>query len=199
MPNLVYLLLMAGVWLAAMAIVSPGTGLLEIGAVAILVMAGLGTLQVPVDLWALAVIAVGVVMFVGALRWKRTALWLVLSALLLSTGSAFLLGLQAGQPAVHPLLAAAVSALTVGFFWISVRRGILAQRAKPLHNPDDLLGQVGDVRSVLEPVGSVYVGGELWSARSETPLAVGTTVRVRGREGLVLLVDPVPGGPAAIP
>jgi membrane-bound serine protease (ClpP class) len=58
---------------------------------------------------------------------------------------------------------------------------------------------VGDVRSALEPVGSVYVGGELWSARSETPLAVGTTVRVRGREGLVLLVDPVPGGPAAIP
>ena len=199
MPNLVYLLLMAGVWLAAMAIVSPGTGLLEIGAVAILVMAGLGTLQVPVDLWAVAVIVVGAVMFVGALRWKRTALWLVLSALLLSTGSAFLLGLRAGQPAVHPLLAVAVSALTVGFFWISVRRGILAQRAKPLHNPDDLLGQVGDVRSVLEPVGSVYVGGELWSARSETPLAVGTTVRVRGREGLVLLVDPVPGGPAAIP
>src|SRR4030042_589796 len=199
MPNLVYLLLMAGVWLAAMAIVSPGTGLLEIGAVAILVMAGLGTLQVPVDLWALAVIAVGAVMFVGALRWKRTALWVVLSALLLSTGSAFLLGLRSVQPAVHPLLAAAVSALTVGFFWISVRRGILAQRAKPLHNPDDLLGQVGDVRSVLEPVGSVYVGGELWSARSETPLAVGTTVRVRGREGLVLLVDPVLGGPAAIP
>jgi membrane-bound ClpP family serine protease len=57
MPNLVYLLLMAGVWLAAMAIVSPGTGLLEVGAVAILVMAGLGTLSLPVDPWALAVIA----------------------------------------------------------------------------------------------------------------------------------------------
>jgi len=199
MPSLVYLLLIAGVWLAAMAIVSPGTGLLEIGAVAILVMAGIGTLQLPVDLWALAVIGVGAALFVGALRWKRTALWLVLSALLMSTGSAFLLGLQAGKPAVHPLLAAAVSALTVGFFWISIRRGILAQRARPMHNPDDLLGQVGDVRSALEPVGSVYVGGELWSARSETSLAVGTTVRVRGQEGLVLLVDPVPGGPAAIP
>jgi membrane-bound serine protease (ClpP class) len=198
-PNVVYLLLMAGVWLAAMAIVSPGTGLLEVGAVTILVMAGLGALRLPVDLWALGVIGVGVVLFLGALRWRRTALWLVLSALLLSVGSAFLLGMQAGQPAVHPLLAAVISALTVGFFWLSVRRGVLAQRARPLHNPDDLLGQVGDVRSALEPVGSVYVGGELWSARSEHPLTVGTTVRVRGREGLVLLVDPVPGGPAAIP
>lgn len=199
MPNLVYLLLMAGVWLAAMALVSPGTGLLEVGAVAVLVMAGLGTLRLAVDLWALAVIGVGVVLFIGALRWRRTALWLVLSALLLSAGSAFLLGLQAGQPAVHPLLAAAVSALTVGFFWIAVRRGVLAQRARPLYNPDDLLGQVGDVRSALDPVGSVYAGGELWSARSDSPVAVGTPVRVRGREGLVLLVDPVPGGPTAIP
>ena len=198
-PNVVYLLLMAGVWLAAMALVSPGTGLLEVGAVTILVLAGLGTLRLPVDLWALAVIGVGVVLFIGALRWRRTALWLVVSGLLLGGGSAFLLGVEAGRPAVHPLLAAAVSALTVGFFWIAIRRGVLAQRAGPLHNPDDLLGQVGDVRSALDPVGSVYAGGELWSARSDLPVAVGTTVRVRGREGLVLLVDPVPGGPTAIP
>jgi membrane protein implicated in regulation of membrane protease activity len=55
------------------------------------------------------------------------------------------------------------------------------------------------VRTALDPVGSVYVGGELWSARSETALPVGIPVRVRGREGLVLLVDPVPGEPDAKP
>jgi len=199
MPNLVYLLLMAGLWLAAMAIASPGTGLLEVAAVVVLVMAGVGTLSVPLDLWALGVIGLGAVLFVGALRWRRTALWLVLSAVLLSVGSAFLLGMEAGRTAVHPLLAAAVSILTIGFFWIAVRRGILAQRAKPAHDPERVLGQVGDVRTPLDPLGSVYVGGELWSARSETVLSVGTTVRVRGREGLVLLVDPVPAEPAAKP
>lgn len=199
MPNLVYLLLMAGLWLAAMAIASPGTGLLEVAAVVVLIMAGVGTLSVPLDLWALGVIGLGAVLFIGALRWRRTALWLVLSAVLLSVGSAFLLGMEAGRTAVHPLLAAAVSILTVGFFWIAVRRGILAQRAKPAHDPERVLGQVGDVRTPLDPLGSVYVGGELWSARSETALSVGTTVRVRGREGLVLLVDPVPAEPAAKP
>jgi membrane-bound serine protease (ClpP class) len=199
MPNVVYLLLMAGLWLAAMAIVSPGTGLLEIGAFAVLILAGLGTLRVPLDLWALGVIGLGVVLFVGALRWRRTALWLVLSAVLLSVGSAFLLGMEAGQTAVHPLLAAAVSILTVAFFWVAVRRGVLAQRSKPAHDPEAILGQVGDVRTALDPVGSVYVGGELWSARSETALPVGIPVRVRGREGLVLLVDPVRGEPDAKP
>jgi membrane-bound serine protease (ClpP class) len=199
MPNVVYLLLMAGLWLAAMAIVSPGTGLLEIGAFAVLILAGLGTLRVPLDLWALGVIGLGVVLFVGALRWRRTALWLVLSAVLLSVGSVFLLGMEAGQTAVHPLLAAAVSILTVAFFWVAVRRGVLAQRAKPVHDPEAILGQVGDVRTALDPVGSVYVGGELWSARSETALPVGIPVRVRGREGLVLIVDPVPAEPDAKP
>jgi membrane-bound serine protease (ClpP class) len=199
MPNLVYLLLMAGVWLAAMAIASPGTGLLEVAAVVVLIMAGVGTLSVPLDLWALGVVGLGVVLFIGALRWRRTALWLVLSALLLSVGSAFLMGMEAGRTAVHPLVAVAVSLLTVGFFWIAVGRGLLAQRAKPAHDPESVLGQVGDVRSVLDPVGSVYVGGELWSARSDAALPIGTTVRVRGREGLTLLVDPVPGEPASKP
>ncbi len=199
MPNVVYLLLVAGFWLAAMAIVSPGTGLLEVGAIAVLILAGIGTLRVPLDLWALGVIGLGAGMFIGALRWRRTALWLVLSAVLLSVGSVFLLGMEGGRTAVHPFLAVAVSLLTIGFFWLAVRRGILAQRAKPAHNPDSVLGQVGDVRSPLDPVGSVYVGGELWSARCETVLPVGVPVRVRGREGLVLLVDPVPGEPAAKP
>ncbi len=199
MPNVVYLLLVAGFWLAALAIVSPGTGLLEIGAVAVLILAGVGTLRVPLDLWALGVIGLGAVLFIGALRWRRTALWLVLSAVLLSAGSAFLLGMEGGRTAVHPFLAVAVSLLTIGFFWLAVRRGILAQRAKPAHDPDRVLGQVGDVRTALEPVGSVYVGGELWSARSDNALPVGVPVRVRGREGLVLIVDPVPGEPDAKP
>jgi len=50
---------------------------------------------------------------------------------------------------------------------------------------------------LLDPVGSVYVGAELWSARCEVPLKAGAVVRVRGREGLVLIVEPVREGPAA--
>lgn len=199
MPNLVYLLLMAGVWLAAMAIASPGTGLLEVAAVLVLIVAGIGTFGMSLDLWALLVIVLGGVCFVGALRWRRMALWLALAAVLLSVGSAFLLGMEAGRTAVDPLLAATVSLLTVGFFWVAVRRSVLALRAPPVHDPERVLGQVGEVRSVLDPVGSVYVGGELWSARSEVPMSVGSTVRVRGRDGLLLLVEPVSEAPAGTP
>lgn len=196
-PSLIYLLLMAGVWLAAMALASPGTGVLEGAALVVLVMAGVGTLRTPVDLWALLVIGLGAAAFGIALRARRTQVWLALSAVLLSAGSAFLFGVLAGRPTVHPLLAVAVSVLTVGFFWFAVGRGILSQRTAPQHNPDAVLGQVGEVRTAIDPVGSVYVGGELWSARCEAPVNAGAAVRVRGREGLVLLVEPVVDGPAA--
>jgi membrane-bound serine protease (ClpP class) len=197
MPNLIYLLLMAGVWLAAMALASPGTGLLEVAAIAVLVAAGIGTLRLPIALWALLIIALGAAAFGAALRTRRAQIWLVFSALLLSTGSAFLFGMQAGRPTVHPLLAATVSVMTVGFFRLAVGRGILSQRVRPQHDPDAVLGQVGEARTTLDPLGSVYVGGELWSARCEAPVAAGAAVRVRGREGLVLIVEPVRDGPAA--
>jgi membrane-bound serine protease (ClpP class) len=197
MPNLIYLLLMAGVWLAAMALATPGTGVLEVAAVGVLVVAGIGTLRLPVDLWALLVIALGAGAFGAALRGRRAQVWLAASALLLSAGSAFLFGMPGWRPTVHPLLAATVSVLTVGFFRLAVGRGLQSQRARPQHNPDAVLGQVGEARTALDPLGSVYVGGELWSARGEAPVAAGAAVRVRGREGLVLIVEPVGDGPAA--
>ncbi len=54
------------------------------------------------------------------------------------------------------------------------------------------MGKVGEVRTALDPVGSVFVNGELWSARAETVLAPGARIIVTGREGLTLFVEPAP-------
>jgi membrane-bound serine protease (ClpP class) len=53
-------------------------------------------------------------------------------------------------------------------------------------------GSSGVVRRPLEPSGSIYAGGEEWSARSadDTPIERGAAVRVVAREGLVLVVEP---------
>jgi membrane-bound serine protease (ClpP class) len=51
-------------------------------------------------------------------------------------------------------------------------------------------GTPGEVRSALNPVGSVYAAGEEWSARSAgPPLERGTSVIVVGQEGLTLIVE----------
>jgi membrane-bound serine protease (ClpP class) len=53
-------------------------------------------------------------------------------------------------------------------------------------------GTPGEVRSPLRPIGSVFAGGEEWTARTldGSPLERGTSVRVIGVDGLTLTVEP---------
>jgi membrane-bound ClpP family serine protease len=55
-------------------------------------------------------------------------------------------------------------------------------------------GTVGQVRRPIDPLGSVYVAGEEWSARAtgEEPIPRGTPVRVVRSEGLTVIVEPDP-------
>lgn len=192
-PNLLYLLLVSGIWLAALALLSPGTGVLELLALAALAGAGLGTLVLPFNLWALFLLGAGVVFYVFSLRLKKFEIWLVLSALTLSLGSVFLFQTPEPGAAVNPLLAVVVSLLTLGYFWLAIRSSIHAQRARPNLDPSNVLGQVGDVRTALDPTGSIHVAGELWTARAQEPIQPGEKVRVVERDGLLLIVEPLEG------
>lgn len=192
-PNLLYLLLIAGIWLAALAVLSPGTGVLELLALLALAGAGLGTLVLPFNAWALIVLVVGVVFYVLSLRLEKFEFWLVLSAIALSLGSVFLFRTTAPGPAVDPLLALVVSSLTLGYFWLAVRSSVRAQRKQPSLDPSSVLGDVGEVRTALDRTGSVFVAGELWTARAHRKVAAGEKVKVVDREGLILIVEPLEG------
>jgi len=59
-----------------------------------------------------------------------------------------------------------------------------------------LVGTEAEVRVALDPVGWVWVRGELWRAEVRpgmAPLAVGRRVVVRGLDGLVLVVEAADG------
>jgi membrane-bound serine protease (ClpP class) len=199
LPNLLYLGLVAGFWLVAMAVLVPGTGALELLAFAALVLAGLGTFVVPVNEWALIPILAAMAFFVLSLRQRQTTLWLVLSAVALSLGSAFLYGETSGAPAVHPLLAVLISVLTLGYFWLIVRKALMAHAARPAFDPLAVVGAVGEARTDLDPTGSVYVGGELWTAQADHAIAAGSRVRVQRKDGLTLIVDDETSSPGAAP
>jgi membrane-bound serine protease (ClpP class) len=188
-PNVAYLLLVAGIVMAVLALISPGTGLLEIGALFALLLAGWGVYQLPIHFWALGVLLLGAVIFILALRKPGRTVYLVISILALVLGSAFLFRGQGWQPAVHPALAGAVSALTVVFFWIAARKALEAEQIRPTHDLDALIGAIGEAKTDIYTEGTVQVAGELWSAYSENPIHAESSVRVVKREGLILEVE----------
>ncbi|MEW6651353.1 MAG: hypothetical protein AB1453_14360, partial [Chloroflexota bacterium] len=88
-PNVAYVLLVVGLVLGILSLFSPGTGLLEIGALFALVLAGIGALSYQINPWALALLIGGVVPFYFALRRSRHWIFLVLTIAAVIVGSVF--------------------------------------------------------------------------------------------------------------
>jgi membrane-bound ClpP family serine protease len=153
LPDILYLLFVLGLWTLALAVVTPGTGVLEVLAVGGLGLAAVGTAFVPINGWALIPLVLGLAFFVVSLFGRRTWLWLLLAAASESLGSAFLFVTPTGSPAVDPILAVLTSVLTVGFFWLAVGKAILAQRSRPRVEPLDVVGRTGEARTAIDPSG----------------------------------------------
>ena len=190
-PNIAYLFLLAGVLMAMLALATPGTGLLEAGALISLTLAGYGIYNLSFNWWALTLIFLSVIPFVYSLRKPKGELYLGISIIVLVIGSIFLFPSQTGGPAVNLFVAFIASVLVAGFLWIAVSKSLQAARIRPAHDLDALIGQIGEAKTRIHEEGSVQVGSELWSARSEKPIKAGSAVRVLRREGFILIVEKV--------
>lgn len=188
-PNLAYLFLLVGTLLGLLALVTPGTGVLEVGALFGLALAGYAVTQNSFNLWALVVLLASIVPFFYAIRGPRREWFLGLSILGLVAGSVFLFRNEGGGPAVNWMLALAASVFYAGFLWIAIRKAMQAHLVRPTHDLDAVIGQVGEAKTRIHEEGSVQVAGELWSARSRSPIGAGRRVRVKGRDGFVLEVE----------
>lgn len=187
-PNVAYLLLVVGLLLTLLAILTPGTGMLEVGAAFCLILAGYAVYNLSFSLWALILLVLSVIPFLLAIRQKRREIFLVLSIVLLIAGSVFLFQDENSRPAVNPWLAASTSILVAGFLWFVTQKTLQAIQSKPTHDLDRLIGQSGEAKTQIHEDGSVQVAGELWSARSDAPIPLGAQVRVLERAGFVLKV-----------
>ena len=188
-PNFAYLILLTGILLGFLAIVTPGTGLLEVGAFICVVLAGYAVYNLSINWWALLLLVLSVVPFLYAARQPKREMFLGLSILLLVIGSVFLFAVDGWKPAVNPLVAILSSGLVSAFLWIVVRKSVQAAAARPTHDLEILVGQSGEARTKVHDDGSVYVNGELWSAKSGVEIPAGSHIRVVRREGFVLVVE----------
>jgi membrane-bound serine protease (ClpP class) len=188
-PNIAYLILLAGVMMVFLALITPGTGFFEIGALFSFVLAGYAVYNLSFNPWALMMLGISVIPFVYSIQKPKRELYLGLSILLLVVGSVFIFPSNERLFAVNPFIAILASALVAGFMWISVRKSIEAASVRPSHDLEGLVGQVGEARTNIHEEGSAQVGGELWSAKSEKEIPEGSAIRVVRRDGFVVVVE----------
>ncbi len=191
-PNIVYLTLVVGFLLAIMALLSPGTAVLEVLALFALIFAGYGIYNLSINIWALVVLLFGVVPFLLAVRKYRRSIYLLLSILSLVLGSTFLFrGNIWWQPAVNPFLAIAVSMLAGGYVWVITTKALEVAAKPPAHDLAALIGMVGEAKTTIHQEGTVQVAGELWSAHSDQLIRKGARVQVLRVDGFSLHVEAI--------
>jgi membrane-bound serine protease (ClpP class) len=197
-PNIAFILFTIGFYGLFFELQNPNfvTGIL--GGISIL-LAFIGFGSLPLNIGGLLLIGLAVILFILEFNVVSHGLLTVAGIVCFALGAAALYT-EPGTPAAPDVSVAwpvilTMSALT-GLFMVFIVYAVI--RTRRLTTAEGLIGAglpadlLGEVRRPLTPVGSVYAGGEEWSAKSadETSLARGTAVRVVRQEGLMLVVEP---------
>lgn len=186
-PNVVYVLLIAGLWAMVLAFITPGTGLPEAGAVAFLGLAFVGMARLPVNFVGLAFVLLSVLLFSLELKFPSHGAFLVAGMLTLAGGSIFLFRSEVSFGVSLWTVGATVIA-TAAFFSLALTKAWAMRNAPPIQNPDAVVGTIGEAKTDIFAEGTVQVGNELWTAQADELIPAGTKVKVMQRSGLRLKV-----------
>lgn len=186
-PNVIYLLLLAGLWVSAAGAYIPGTGLAEIGGAALII----GTLfllsQAAVNWIAVIALVIGASLFfllpLLKAEWERVAI----GGLAIQAAASFFLFAEAS---VTPIWIVAGLIVAYAYHRTILRSVLMQQRTlSSTQKVAFLVGERGRVMAEIEDRGTVQVHGELWTARSRSRLESGTEVVVTQQDGLELHVE----------
>ncbi|HEY3336830.1 MAG TPA: NfeD family protein [Candidatus Limnocylindrales bacterium] len=200
-PNIAFVLFVIGALGIAIEAVHSNlvTGVLG-GFALILAFIGFGSL--PLNVAALVLLAFAFVLFVAETQFTSHGLLTAAAIVALALGASFLYTdtpTSSGvvvhvDPALIIVTTGTVALLMAGVSYAAIRTRRMRAPLGIVGTPP-IVGTLGIVHAPLEPVGSVQLGGETWSARTPNglPLDRDTPVRLVGFDGLTAIVEPSEG------
>jgi membrane-bound serine protease (ClpP class) len=189
-PNVVYLLLMAGIVgiffeLAHPGVIFPGV----LGGIS-LVLALYALQTLPVSAAGVLLILLAVALFVAEIKVVSHGILGIGGVVALALGSVMLIRSPAPWLRISLTVIAPVVALTAAFFLVVLRLVLKARRRRPATGREGMIGAVGEALGDLAPGGRIFVRGEIWEAHSPVAVRRGDRVEVTAVHGLTLEVRP---------
>jgi membrane-bound serine protease (ClpP class) len=191
-PNVAFILLMIGFYGIVLEFWHPGTLIPgTIGAISI-ILALMALTALPVHYGALGLLVLGMALMLGeaftpgvGILGAGGLIAFVIGAVFLFEGS----GWDVEVALSWPVIVGTTLTTAVVIFGI-VAAAAKAYRRPPATGAEELIGSGAEVIEWTGSNGRVHLHGESWSARAERPLQVKEKVRVVGRDGLTLIVEP---------
>jgi membrane-bound serine protease (ClpP class) len=194
-PNIAYLLFTIGILALVAELFHPGAILPGVTGAICLILAFVAFGSLPVNWGGVGLIVLAIVLFILDIKVTGYALSIggviafILGSLMIFSP---LVPISPATPSLvvsRPLIAAMTVAITA-FFVFALSAGIRAQRAEVISGVHTLVGATGIASSDLDPVGTVQVKSELWSAVADGAETIreGERVKVLAVEGVRLKV-----------
>jgi membrane-bound serine protease (ClpP class) len=191
-PEIAYLLMTLGMIGLTVELWNPGAVLPGVAGALSLLLAFFALQVLPMNTTGLLLVLLGIGLLVLELKVPSGVLG-VGGTIALVIGSIMMTGSVPGVSVGLGFIIPAALAFAVIFLFLG-RLALAAQRRPPVTGKEGLIGTAGQARDPLTPdtTGYVLVRGELWRARSRSPVAPGAPIRVLQVNGLTLDVEPLP-------
>jgi len=144
----------------------------------------------PINYVGLLLVVLGVALFILELKVPSHGLLTAGGIAALTLGSLMLFRRPEAVGLSVPLWTVGSVAAGAGLLMAFLtRRVIWAHRQRVTTGGEGLLGELGNAITDLEPEGKVFVHGEIWNARSASPVARGRRVKVVRVQSMMLEVE----------
>lgn len=183
-PSIAYILMMIGLAGLYFELSNPGAILPGVIGAISLILAFFSFQTLPVNYAGLLLILLSVILFIAEIKVTSYGLLSVGGLISLTLGSIMLFE-DVGVPlrVILPTVA-----LVGGFFIVVAALAFRAYRAQPRGGSEGLVGEIGIVRTRLDPEGLVFVHGETWRAAADEEIEPDEAVEVAEVRGLKLRV-----------
>ena len=189
-PEIAYLLLVVGGFLVYFEFQNPGLFVPGIVGALLLVLFAISAMSLPISILGGLLIVLSLVLFILEIKIVSHGLLTVGGIAALIAGSLLLIDGPIPELRVSPWLVTPVS-ITLGLTaaWM-MRKALQAQAQQVTTGVEGLLHEIGVVTHPLDPVGKVFVRGEIWNARvNGGTLDDGTPIRVTEVDDLMITVE----------
>ena len=190
-PNIAYIFMMLGTLGLMFELYNPGSIAPGVIGVICIILAFYSLHTLPVNYAGLALIIVGIILFILEIKITSYGLLSVGGIVSLFIGSIMLFRSSSSIEFVGISLGVIIPVVlcTAAFFIFAIGMGIRAQRQKPTTGTEGIVGEIGEAMTKLDPEGQVRVHGEIWKAQSsQGTVRVGEKVKVERVDNLRLIV-----------
>ncbi len=190
-PNIVYLLLIIGIWGIILEFSHPGFGIPGVVGTIALILAFFGLHTLPINMAGLILLILSFIFFVIEAITPTFGIFIISGIISFILGSLMLFKKTSEYriPLSSIILA---SILTTCFVYFVIWFAWKTKRKKVTTGKEGIIGEEGKTLTDVNPEGMVFVHGEYWKAKSKSGfIEKNKKIKVVDIKGLVLIVEEI--------